>query len=155
VDLNFYRFRSSWDVDAPKADVYSALDAFDHYPDWWPEVRSAEKLAEGTYRVRVRSWLPYDLEFVGTERERDQQRGILSMHMDGDLEGFSRWTLTANGLATTVTFDEEVTVNKAMLRRLAIIGRPAYRWNHGLMIRHCKTGLRACLAGIHLARANE
>jgi len=155
MDLNFYRFRSSWEVEAEPADVYRALDGMDEYPQWWHEVRAVERLAENKYRIRVRSLLPYDLIFIGTEWERDPEAGILSIRMEGDLEGFSRWTISPSGSTTTVTFDEEVTANKRLLRRLSLVGRPAFKWNHALMIRHCQSGLQACLAGIRLARSDN
>lgn len=155
MNLNFYRFRTRWDVDAPLSDVYAVLEAMDHYPEWWREVRAAERLADDKYRLQTRSLLPYDLNFIGTEWERDPTAGILSIRMEGDLEGFSRWTLLPNGSMTTVTFDEEVVANKPLLRRLSVVGRPAFKWNHALMMRHCRAGLRACLAGIRVARANQ
>ena len=37
--------------------------------------------------------------------------------------------------------------NKALLRRLAPIARPAFRANHALMMRHGERGLRTYLAG--------
>jgi len=153
VELNLYRFQSTWGIDAKQADVYSILEAVDHYPEWWPEVRAADRLAADRYRMQIRSFLPYDLVFVGTQWERDPQTGILSIHMKGDLEGFSRWTIVPRDHETTVTFDEQVTVTKPILRRLAVVGRPAFQWNHALMMRHCRAGLRACLAGIHLERS--
>jgi len=155
VNFNFYRFRTRWDVDAPLPDVYTALEAMDQYPEWWREVRAAERLPDDKYRLRVRSLLPYDLNFIGTEWERDPTAGILSIRMEGDLKGFSRWKLSPNGSMTTVTFEEEVVANKPLLRRLSVVGRLAFKWNHALMMRHCRTGLRACLSGIRLARANE
>lgn len=153
VDLNFYRFQTTWDVDAPSKDVFAALEAIEHYPQWWREVRAAEPLDDERYAMKVRSILPYDLDFVGTRWEKDQGAGILSMRMSGDLDGFSRWTIAARGSQTTLTFDEEVVAQKPLLRRLAAVGRPAFQWNHALMMRHCRSGLRACLAGIRLARA--
>jgi hypothetical protein len=155
VKGNFYRFRSRWDVDAPEPDVFAALDAMEQYPEWWQEVRAVERLDAGKYRLHVRSLLPYDLTFIGTEWERDAQAGVLSIRMEGDLEGFSRWTISPGGSMTTVTFDEEVVANKTLLRRLSLVGRPAFKWNHALMMRHCRSGLRACLAGIRLARSDD
>jgi hypothetical protein len=155
VDLNFYRFRTRWEVAASPADVFTALEAVEQYPEWWPEVRAVEHLDEDRYRIRVRSLLPYDLNFMGTQSDKDPQAGVLSMRMEGDLDGFSRWTTTPHGGRTAVTFVEEVVANKALLRRLAVLGRPAFRANHALMMRHCRSGLRACLAGMLLARPGD
>ena len=44
--------------------------------------------------------------------------------MTGDLDGWARWTLTADGTGTRARYEQEVEVNKPLLRRLAVPGRP-------------------------------
>ena len=155
MDLNFYRIQTRWEIDAAPADVYAALEAIEQYPEWWPEVRAVDRLDEDRYGMRVRSLLPYDLNFVGIQSERDPRTGVLGMRMKGDLDGFSRWTITPLGSRTTVTFNGEVVANNALLRRLAVLGRAAFQANHALMMRHCRSGLRTCLAGMRVARATD
>jgi hypothetical protein len=72
---------------------------------------------------------------------------VLEAKLTGDLEGFSRWTITATGSGADLLFEEEVVTTKALLRRLAPIARPAFRANHALMMRHGERGLRTYLAG--------
>ena len=91
--------------------------------------------------------LPYDLVFHSTQERRDAADGVLQARLSGDLDGFSRWTVTSNGLVATAVFDEEVTATKALLRRLAPVARPAFRANHWLMMRHGQAGLQVYLAG--------
>ena len=40
---------------------------------------------------------PYDLLFTARERRRDPAAGVLEIAMTGDLEGWARWTVTADG----------------------------------------------------------
>jgi len=147
MDLNLYRFRSQWQLDAPPAEVFAVLEALETYPAWWPEIRAVESLSPDTSRLTARSLLPYDLTFVTRQARRDAKAMVLEATMTGDLEGFSRWTLEADGAGTSAVFEEEVITRKALLRRLALVARPAFRANHTLMMRHGRQGLRTYLAG--------
>jgi hypothetical protein len=153
MDPNFYRFRSEWRLVADPDDAYVALAEVTDYPSWWPEVVRAQPIASNACALTCRSWLPYDLAFVTRQRRRDPDARVLEAELLGDLEGFSRWTITASGRATIAVFDEEVVVNKELLRRLAPVARPVFQLNHALMMRHGERGLRTYLAGFRLARA--
>lgn len=149
---NRYEFRNHWSVDASPDSAYRVLEALDRYPQWWPEIREVIQISDQAYEIRARSLLPYDLVFVTHEGRRDGVNRILEAKLTGDLEGFSRWTITpaAAGTGTDLLFEEEVVTNKALLRRLAPIARPAFRANHALMMRHGERGLRTYLAGFEL-----
>jgi hypothetical protein len=142
-----YIFQSTWRLDAPSETVVSALECIDDYPRWWPEVREATRIDEDTYELRCRSTLPYDLVFETRRSVHDVAGGVLEAHMIGDLEGFSRWTITADGNGTRAVFDEDVVANKRLLQVLEPVARPAFRANHWLMMRHGEAGLRVYLAG--------
>lgn len=152
MDRNLYQFRSEWHLSAPPDDVFRALAELDDYPSWWPEVRTVRRLSDDTRQLTCRSVLPYDLEFTARKSKSDRQAGILEARLNGDLEGFSRWTITASPGGTLAVFDEEVIVNKGPLRRLAPIARPAFQGNHRLMMSHGRRGLNAYLAGMRLGR---
>jgi hypothetical protein len=152
VDRNFYRFRSEWHLNAPAEDVFRALAELDDYPTWWPEVQTVHPLSEDARRLICRSLLPYDLEFTVRQSQRDRRAGILEAGLEGDLEGFSCWSITASSGGALAVFDEEVIVNKKLLRRLAPIARPAFKGNHSLMMSHGRRGLTAYLAGMRLGR---
>jgi hypothetical protein len=151
VDLHRYRFRSIWPVDASADQAYRALREIDDYPAWWPEVRTATRVDEATYDLVCRSLLPYDLAFRTVRSREDPRARVLEARMTGDLEGFSRWTITAAGTGATLVFEEEVDARKALLRRLGAVARPAFVANHALMMRHGRAGLRTYLAGLKRA----
>ena len=147
MDLHTYRFHSTWQVDAAPGDVYEALRIVGDYPAWWPQVCRADWVGDGTYDLVVRSLLPYNLRFRSTRSREDPTGRVLEAALSGDLEGFSRWTVTASGGGTLLVFDEEVVARKALLRRLAVVARPALVANHAVMMRTGCRGLRAHLAG--------
>lgn len=77
---------------------------------------------------------------------------MLEVALYGDLEGWVRWTIlpgTTGGTGgTRVVFEEEVIVNKPLMRRLAVPCRPLFRANHALMLRQGRHGLLARLNGV-------
>lgn len=147
MDLQHYRFASAWRLAAPPDVVFRALREVADYPAWWPQVRRADRVDDSTYDMVVRSLLPYDLVFRSSQAVEDPVRGVLEASMTGDLVGFSRWTVTADGTRSQALFEEEVEAHKPLLRRLALAARPAFVANHGLMMRAGQRGLRAYVAG--------
>lgn len=147
MDWSHYRFRSLWSLPAPPRDVYAVLAQAEDYPRWWPQVREVTRIDDRTGIVRVRSVLPYDLVFTAHEEHRDPAAGILEIRMTGDMAGWARWTLTADGTGTLARYDQEVEVTKPLMRRLALLGRPFFLANHALMMRAGERGLLSCLAG--------
>src|SRR5262249_52990203 len=132
---------------APVGDVYRALERLADYPAWWPEVKEGRPLGPDEYELRCRSLLPYDLVFTTHQTRRDPAARVLEASMTGGLDGFSGWTIQELGDGARATFEEEVVANKALLQRLELVARPAFRANHTLMMRHGERGLRTYLAG--------
>ncbi|SDO14723.1 Polyketide cyclase / dehydrase and lipid transport [Lentzea jiangxiensis] len=145
VSLNRYRFHSVWHVDASPADVYEVLSDIANYPVWWPEVRSATKIDDETGELRCRSFLPFDLVIQVKHSIRNQQAGLLRATLSGDLEGCASWEITGRDGGTDLLFDQEVVVNKVLLRRLVLIAKPFLRGNHDLMMRGGFKGLKQVL----------
>jgi hypothetical protein len=148
MDWSHYRFRSLWRLPAPPAVVSGALERADDYPRWWPQIREVTRLDDTSGIIRIRSVLPYDLWFTAREARRDPGAGVLEIAMTGDLEGWARWTLTADGTGTLARYEQVVDVNKPLLRRFAIPGRPVFRANHRIMMRSGRRGLAAHLEAV-------
>ena len=140
-------FQSIWSVEAPFDDVCRVLVDVESYPDWWPEIRSVEALGDGRFQMVARSLLPYELRFVSEERPEKSSRGVIDAALSGDLEGFARWTVSEVAGGCRLVYDQEVETHKKLLDILAPVGRPAFRANHSLMMRHGQAGLRTYMAG--------
>jgi hypothetical protein len=147
VGSSLYKFRSTWRVSAAPNDVYAVLERLPDYPLWWPQVRTVTPVGDLTYELVCRSSLPYELRFTTTQAVRDPVNRVLEASMSGDLEGFSRWTVSVGSNGTSATFDEEVVATKPLLRRLELVARPAFKANHSRMMRDGERGLRTYLAG--------
>ncbi|MGW2422672.1 SRPBCC family protein [Streptomyces sp. NPDC001709] len=141
MDWTHYRFRSLWSLPAPPAAVYAALERPEDYPSWWPQVRSVTRLDDDTGVITIRSVLPYDMTVTARRTRHDPGAGVLEVTLSGDLEGWVRWTVTAEGPGTLARYDQEVHVHKPLLRRLAVPGRPVFRANHRLMMWSGRRGL--------------
>ncbi|MEV5875879.1 SRPBCC family protein [Streptomyces sp. NPDC052101] len=141
MDWNHYRFLSLWSLPAPPAAVYAVLERPEDYPRWWPQVRAVTLLDAGTGVVTIRSVLPYDMTFTARQTCRDPDAGVLRIALSGDIDGWARWTVTADGTGTLARYDQVVDVRKPLLRRLAVPGRPVFRANHRLMMRAGRRGL--------------
>ena len=142
VANNFYSFRSVWHLPGAPDDAYRVLARLVDYPSWWPEVKEVRARSADECELRVRSVLPYDLRFVSRQTRQDPEQRVLEASMNGDLNGFSRWTIEHAQGGTRAAFDEEVEAEKELLRKLAPIARPAFRVNHTVMMRHGERGLR-------------
>ncbi|MFI1158212.1 SRPBCC family protein [Streptomyces sioyaensis] len=144
--LHRYRFRTVWLLPATPTVVYAVLERAEAYPCWWPQVRAVTPLDDRSGIARFRSLLPYDLTVVATERVRDPGRGVLETALRGDLAGWARWTVVPGAGGTRVVFEQDVELCKPLLRRFALLGRPAFLANHALMMRAGRRGLAAWLA---------
>ncbi|OPG03106.1 polyketide cyclase [Streptomyces sp. GKU 895] len=148
MDWSHYRFHTRWALPASPATVYDVLEQAEDYPRWWPQVRAVERLDDTTGVITIRATLPYDLVFTAREVRRDRAGGVLEIAMTGDLEGWARWTISGDGAGTLAVYDQVVDVNKPLLRRLAVPGRPVFRANHRLMMRAGRRGLTAYLEAV-------
>lgn len=151
MDWSHYRFRSLWALPVPPATVYDLLERAEDYPRWWPQVREVDRIDDTSGVITIRSVLPYDMTFVAREVRRDRAAGVLEIAMSGDIDGCARWTVTPSGGGSLARYDQVVDVNKPLLRRFAVPGRPVFRANHWLMMRAGRRGLIAYLAAGHQA----
>jgi hypothetical protein len=142
-----YVFRSRWEVPALQRDVYDALSKVEGYPTWWRQFRVVNKVADGTYWMVVRSFLPYRITYTLTTQKTDPARGVLQASVDGDIVGGIRWDIHPSPSGAVVYFEERVETTLDLLNVLAPAARWAFTWNHTTMMREGLIGLRAYLAG--------
>jgi hypothetical protein len=59
---------------------------------------------------------------------------IIEGRARGELNGLGRWTITPDGGGTHVRYDWQVELGKDWQRVLAPVLRPAFAWNHGVVM---------------------
>ena len=147
-----YVFVDEWDVRAPIEEVFEALADARTYPSWWKPVY-IEAEADGppevgrVSRQHFKGRLPYTLRIASRITRLERPREV-EVHVDGDLRGRGIWTLTEkeDGLVH-VRFDWRVFADRALLRYLTPVLRPAFRWNHDWAIARAMEGLEPYAQG--------
>jgi hypothetical protein len=148
---------TDWSFDAPLPAVWAALIAPEEWSGWWPALVKVERLANGDERgigsVRRMTWrtaLPYTLTFdMCTTRIEPMIQ--IEGRAEGELRGIGCWTLVPDGARTQVRYHWNVEVKQPWMRLLAPLARPAFAWNHGVVMRGGQDGLTRRLAGHHSA----
>jgi uncharacterized protein YndB with AHSA1/START domain len=153
--VNRYALVTHWNLDAPIARVWEALNDVAAWPRWWPYVLAVEERAPGDQvgvgAVRRYTWgsrLPYRLSFDMRVTVVDAPH-VLEGQAEGELTGTGRWTLSEDGAMTRVRYDWEVTTSRAWMNALAPLLAPAFRWNHGQVMAAGARGLARYL-GVQL-----
>jgi uncharacterized protein YndB with AHSA1/START domain len=141
-----YEFLTTWLLDAPIDDVFEVLNDSTGYPDWWKGVQSCEVLEPGDEqgigeldRFSWRSVLPYTLVF-DLRVTRIERPHLIEGQATGELEGVGTWRLY-EGPGTAVVYDWRVRTTQAWMNIMGPLARPAFSWNHDLVMRQGGFGL--------------
>jgi uncharacterized protein YndB with AHSA1/START domain len=142
-----YEFLTTWCVDAPIERVFAVLEDSAAYPEWWKGVTAVEVLEPGDAhglgkraRFSWRSVLPYTLTFEGRVT-RSEAPHLLEGQATGELEGVGVWHLFEGPGGTAVLYSWKVRTTKPWMNVLGPLPRPAFRWNHDLVMRQGGAGL--------------
>jgi len=135
-----YRFDHRWLLDSSRQAAYDVLVDVERYPQWWPQIRAVAHLGPERALVVCRSVLPFDLHLDLRPVTRDPDAGILEVAIDGDLVGWSRFTLTPTPGGLDTHYEQEVETRGRVLQAARWF-RPLVRANHTWMMRSAKAGL--------------
>lgn len=142
-----YHFVTEFSVTAGREQVWEALRDPTDWPSWWRWLKRVEPLAVGgpdglgdRYRYSFGTALPYTLSFAMTVQAVDRPR-ILVGEATGELEGSGHWLLEDVAGGTDVTYVWLVETTKRWMNLLAPIGRPAFSWNHDVLMRDFAKGV--------------
>ena len=142
-----YEFLTTWCVDAPIERVFPVIRESAAYPEWWKGVTAVELLepgdADGVGELARYSWrslLPYTLTFEG-RTTRVEAPHLIEGHVTGELEGVGVWYLFAGPGTTAALYSWKVRTTKRWMNMFGPLPRPAFRWNHDLVMRQGGHGL--------------
>jgi hypothetical protein len=142
-----YHFVTDVEVAAAPDPVWDVLDDATTWPAWWRELRRAAVLAPGRadgvgrhVRLDYRTALPYTIGFEA-ETTRVSRPTLWEAHITGDLEGTGRFEVIALDGGTRVRHIWIVRTTKPWMNALAPVARPAFAYNHDVLMRDFGTGL--------------
>jgi len=148
--MAYYEFLSTWCVDAPIEAVFDVLQDSKGYPAWWKGVTSVDLLEPGDQlgvgqlnRFSWRSVLPYTLDF-DMRVSRVEPLRLIEGHATGELEGVGVWRIFG-GPCTAVVYDWRVRTTAPWMNLLGPLARPAFAWNHDLVMSQGARGLADAL----------
>jgi len=142
-----------WRIDAARDAVWEALKHPLEWPRWWRYVRAVDEIDAGDadgvgarYRFQWGSRLPYSIRLLTTVTTIEKPRTI-SARAEGDLRGTGTWRLDGDERATRVEYTWSVDLDRAWMRTLLPVLRPAFAWNHNAVMAAGEAGLKHHLEG--------
>jgi ribosome-associated toxin RatA of RatAB toxin-antitoxin module len=149
-----YSFEDVWRIPVSREVAWRMVDDVASWPSWWPDYQLAEIVSEirhgagARWHVRVKSDLPYTVDFHFTVLQHDPPRGVMTA-VEGFFTGEIDWTLEEEGPeATRMTLRERTETNWRLINLIARLGgRRLLERNHALAMRRGEEGMKAALAG--------
>lgn len=142
-----YSFITTWKIKAPVQQVWAVLYNQEDWPTWWKGVIAVKPLIDGDehdigkkMRYSWKSFLPYTLSFDMTSVAITPLT-YMEGKATGELEGVGKWFFTEEGGITTVCYTWEVNTTKKWMNVLAPVLKPAFKWNHDVVMRWGAEGL--------------
>lgn len=135
-----YEFVTVWRVAAPIESVFNEIYHSEEWPAWWKGVERVLEIQKGDDNgvgsVRRYTWkskLPYRLTF-DMKTVRVESPNLLEGIASGELDGHGLWRFATDGNETVARYDWQVHTTKAWMKLLAPIARPAFNWNHDVIM---------------------
>jgi carbon monoxide dehydrogenase subunit G len=153
-----YHYVSTWQLQAPIEQVWTAISDLEGLPAWYTGVQEVQTLAPGDAqgvgtRVRyvIKGRLPLRLAFDATVTRAVPPRD-LELRAEGELAGTGRWSLEQHNEVTTARYTWDVRTTRPWMNLVAPIARPLFTWNSKGVMLQAGEGLARFL-GVPLARA--
>ncbi|HRI21997.1 MAG TPA: SRPBCC family protein, partial [Panacibacter sp.] len=128
-------------------EVWNAIYESTEWPQWWKGVLDVKIIEKGEPNgvngVREYTWksaLPYKLSFNMRLDERVELKRLHGMAF-GELEGEGTWIFEQKGDITFVQYNWDVFTNKAWMNYLSFLLKPAFKFNHDIVMRWGAEGL--------------
>jgi hypothetical protein len=141
-----YHFVTDIHLSAPPEPVWQFIADPSAWPQWWRWLKTVDILERGdadTLGQRARftfgTALPYSLSFE-SETVRAVRPLLLEGKATGELAGTGRWELSGGAMGTNARYTWIVETTKRWMNAMAPIARPAFSWNHDVLMRDFAKG---------------
>lgn len=142
-----YSFKTTWIYPFPVEKIWPIIKDIKTWPTWWKGVNDVEIISNGMesglgkkVSLTWKSKLPYKLAFDMEVTAIDYLKKITG-HTTGELVGIGVWEFEQREKFTYLIFYWDVVTTKRWMNLLAPILRPAFKWNHNLIMEWGRVGL--------------
>jgi uncharacterized protein YndB with AHSA1/START domain len=142
-----YSFITHWQIKAPLAEVWDAIYHSLEWPQWWKGVVAVNEIEKGDENgvggVREYTWksvLPYTLCFNMRLTELEKYKWLKGEAF-GELEGVGEWFFREENGTTYLQYNWTVFTNKPWMNYLSFILKPAFNYNHNVVMHWGAEGL--------------
>lgn len=142
-----YHFITTWKLNAPVEKVWHEIMQAHQWPEWWKGVEKVEEVQKGIESgygdvgaFTFRSILPYSLSFRSRVVAIEEMKRIEGVAY-GELDGTGIWHFATEGNYTIVRYYWTVQTTKWWMNVLSPIARPAFEWNHNIIMKWGGQGL--------------
>ncbi len=141
--MSKYHFVTHWVMPATCDNIYRTLENAEDLTRWWPsvylDVLTREKGGSNgvgkVVELYTKGWLPYTLRWKFRVTHTDFPNGF-AFEAFGDFVGKGVWSFSAAPQSSpenpmcAITFDWEISVDKALIKWFTPIFRPIFSANH-------------------------
>jgi uncharacterized protein YndB with AHSA1/START domain len=151
-----YRFVTEWRLEAPVDRVFDTIEDSRAWPEWWPSVRSVERLeagdAEGIGTVDRMTFvgrLPYRLAFEMRVTRLERPSSLVGS-ATGELEGVGDWSFREEDGQAIVRYVWSIRTTRRWMNLFAPLPfvDQIFRLNHHAVMRDGLRGIRRRLGGV-------
>jgi hypothetical protein len=142
-----YSFVTKWEIEASLPQVWDAIYTSIEWPRWWKGVLSVQEIekedANGINGVNAYTWksvLPYQLKFTMRLTEKQPMKRLKGIAF-GELEGQGEWTFNEQNGVIQIQYNWDVYTKKAWMNYLSFLLKPAFRYNHNVVMHWGAIGL--------------
>jgi hypothetical protein len=135
-----YKFVTRWQLKAPLPQVWDAIYNSLEWPQWWKGVIDVKAIEEGDENgvggVREYTWrsiLPYRLSFGMRVTESEKHKRLRGESF-GELEGEGEWLFEEKNGITYIQYNWTVFTNKKWMNYLSFLLKPAFNYNHDVVM---------------------
>ncbi len=153
-----YHFVTDMRIAADRTALWEELHRPTGWSSWWRWLKRATVLEPGAAGPRTRfelgTALPYSLTFVA-ETVREDPPSLTEWSATGDLAGSALWEFTGDDGVGEVRFTWLVETTRRWMNLVAPVARPAFSWNHDVVMRGFARGLAGAVGGRLLSVENR
>ena len=137
-----YSFITKWKTTAPIEDAWDAIRLSLEWPGWWPCFEKVTEKSPGDVnsigsirQYTLKSPTGYRITFDLTLTDHVEHK-LLAGTSSGELEGTGNWLFEVKNGVVYIDYLWKVRTQKTWMNAFAFILKPAFVWNHRIVMKN-------------------